>query len=82
MSESLFLKKPLFAIPLKGQFEQALNALFLKKAGLGDFSEKPSHQQIQKFIENLSKYRKALNDYKIDSNQTIKVLDKIINNLK
>lgn len=82
MSESLFLKKPLFAIPLKGQFEQTLNALFLKKASLGYFSEYPSLQEIQEFIKNLSKYQKTLNSYKINPNEAIKVLDKILNKLQ
>ena len=78
MSESLYLKKPLFAIPLQGQFEQMLNALFLKQSGLGDFSENPSLSDIKRFLSNIKKYQKALNNYKIDSNEAVEVLDGIL----
>ena len=82
MSESLFLKKPLFAIPLKGQFEQVLNALFLKNSKLGDYSVKPSFLRIQGTIVNISKYQKVLNKYKMNSNETYEILDKVIEKIR
>ena len=35
ISEALYLKKPIFSIPIKNQFEQALNAKFVEKLGAG-----------------------------------------------
>lgn len=78
MSEALFLKKPLFVIPLKGQFEQTLNALFLKQSGMGDFSENPTLKDIEAFLSNIERYRMALRNYKMNPRQTISVLDKIL----
>ncbi|MBI2632586.1 hypothetical protein HYW75_06275 [Candidatus Pacearchaeota archaeon] len=78
MSEALFLKKPLFVIPLRGQFEQTLNALFLKQSGMGNFSENPNLKDIKTFLSDIEKYRRALKSYKMKSRQTIDVLDKIL----
>ncbi|MDO8508975.1 MAG: glycosyltransferase family protein [Nanoarchaeota archaeon] len=80
ISEAIYLKKPYFALPLKGQFEQTFNALYLKKSGLGDYSENPSKIQIQNFLNNLSKYEKALNKNKFNPEEPLKVLDRIIKN--
>ncbi|MGA0714638.1 MAG: glycosyltransferase family protein, partial [Gemmobacter sp.] len=35
MSECLYLEKPLLALPMTGQFEQQVNALFLERSGCG-----------------------------------------------
>lgn len=82
MSEALYLKKPYFAIPQKGQFEQTLNSLFLKGAGLGDFSEDPTREQIVQFLNNLAKYEKKLKTHKMNPSEAITVLDKLLEKIK
>ena len=81
ISEALYLKKPYFAIPLKGQFEQTLNALFIKKAKLGDYSENPSKKQIQNFLKNLKKYEKNLMNYNLNPKEATNALDNILKNI-
>lgn len=81
MSEALYLKKPYFAIPLKGQFEQVLNSLFLHNARLGEFSEEPAKKDIEHFIKNIHVYRENLKKYKVNSKEIFKVLDKILKKL-
>ena len=78
MSEAIYLKKPYFAIPLKGQFEQTLNSLFLQKSGLGTFSVNPREIEIRGFISNLNKYKQKLNANKTNPTQAIKVLDNLL----
>jgi len=78
MSEALYLKKPYFAIPLKGQFEQTLNALFLKKAGFGDYSEEPSEKEINLFLNSLERYEMKLAKHKTKPNEVLKVLGKVL----
>ena len=78
ISEAIFLKKPYLALPLKGQFEQTLNALFLKKAGFGDYTENLTEKEIVYFLHKLNFYRKRLQNYKVDYNKLYKVLDKIL----
>lgn len=81
ISEAIYLKKPYFAIPLKGQFEQALNALFLKQAGLGDFSEKPTLNKVKMFFHKLNFYEKNLEKRKVNPNEALEVLDKVLANI-
>ena len=35
ISEALYLKKPIFSLPIKNQFEQILNGKFIQKLGVG-----------------------------------------------
>lgn len=81
ISESLFLKKPYLALPLKGQFEQVLNAIFLKKSGLGDYTEEITKKKVQKFISKFPVYNNNLKKYEIDSENLYRTLDKILNEL-
>ncbi len=78
ISEALYLKKPYFAIPLKVQFEQTLNALFLKKEKLGNYSENPKEKDIKNFIKNLRQYKKNIKKLKSNPNESLNVLDKIL----
>lgn len=76
ISEALSLKKPYLAIPLKGQFEQVLNALAIKKAGFGDYSESLTKEQVTEFLSNLKKYKNKLANYNPDYDALFKVLDR------
>jgi len=78
MGEAIYLKKPYLALPLRGQFEQVLNALFLKKVGFGDYSESLTEKEVLDFLSSLGKYRKKLKGYNPDYNRLFKVLDKTI----
>lgn len=78
ISEAIFLKKPYFAVPMKGQFEQTLNALFLRESELGEFSEYPRKKKIIDFINKLNFYEDNLKHQKIEPEEALRVLDKII----
>jgi len=82
ISEAIYLKKPYFAIPLKGQFEQTLNAISLKKSSLGTYSENPTKNQILDFLKNIQNYEKKLKHYSLNPNEALNVLDKILKNCK
>lgn len=76
--ESLYLKKPFFAIPLKGQFEQAFNSLLLKQEGFGDYSEKLEKKDVARFLRNLKRYEKKLGKKEIESDEALEVLDRLV----
>ncbi len=78
ISEALYLKKPYFAIPLKGQFEQTLNALFLKNSRLGTFSENPTQKEIKEFLDNIESYRSKLKKHKMNPDEIFTVLDRVL----
>jgi len=68
ISEALYLKKPVLSIPVKRQFEQILNALYLEKLGFGMRAEETSKEMIEKFIKKIPDYKKKLKKYKKYSN--------------
>ena len=62
MTESLFLKKPMLALPMKGQFEQELNALLLQDLGCGKNGRKATIETVEAFLYRLPEYRERLEE--------------------
>ncbi len=81
MSEALYLRKPLLAIPLEGQFEQMFNALYLKKSGMGDYCEQVSEEKVNEFLANLKNYENKLKKYKPKFGDLYKTLERILNEI-
>ncbi len=75
ISEALSLRKPIMSIPIKGQFEQILNALFIKRLGYGEMHDSVNVTKIRSFIKNLKKYESNLKGFKREDNS--KILKKI-----
>jgi uncharacterized protein (TIGR00661 family) len=71
LSESIYLKKPVLSVPVKGQFEQILNAIYLERLGYGEFHEKLNVEVVENFLKNLTKYDEALKTYTQDGNKSI-----------
>lgn len=71
LSEAIYLKKPVLSVPVKGQFEQILNALYLEKLGYGEFHEQLSVEVLENFLKNLEKYDEALKTYTQNGNKSI-----------
>ena len=83
ISEALYLRKPYLAIPIKGQFEQALNAYNLEKQGYGRYYEALDREKTESFLYNLSLYKKKLKEYKREGNLKIfKKVDSILARIK
>lgn len=80
MSEALYLQKPYFALPLQGQFEQVLNALFLKQSGYGDYADTflGLERKLQRFFSGIPIYRKKLKRYHPDNTKIFKALDYVL----
>lgn len=79
ITEALYLRKPYLALPLKGQFEQILNAYHLEKLGYGKYWDDLNKEKIEDFLANLSVYRKNLKKYKREDNSRIfKKIDELI----
>jgi uncharacterized protein (TIGR00661 family) len=82
LSEAVYLKKPFFATPQQGQFEQEFNASLIRKLGIGDYSDKPTKEQIERFIGNLSKYENNLRKQKLNPKEALFALEKILKSLR
>lgn len=62
MSESLFLNKPVFSVPVQGQFEQWINGYYLEKLGYGMMCTNPQEipARLTSFVQQLDTYRSNL----------------------
>lgn len=70
MGECVFLKKPLAAIPLEGQFEQTLNARYLQYLGYGACIEgELTRDGLARFFDSIPAYRAALANVTHDGNK-------------
>jgi len=72
ISESLYFAKPYLALPMKGQFEQHLNAHMLNTQGFGEECLVPSENSIAAFLYRIPDYKKTLQDFPRTGNRAIK----------
>lgn len=80
ISEALYLGKPVLSVPVKKQFEQILNAIYMDRLGYGEFHEEVGMEDIERFLSRSDEYRKNIENYFVhDQNQAIlEELDRII----
>ncbi|MDR0911148.1 MAG: glycosyltransferase [Methanobrevibacter sp.] len=71
ITEAIYLKKPIYSIPAKGNFEQLLNGLYVEKLNYGVMREDFNLNDFKKFLKNLDKYKKYLNNTKNHDNKAI-----------
>jgi uncharacterized protein (TIGR00661 family) len=73
MGEAVQLGKPLLAVPLEGQFEQTLNALYLQQLGYGEYHRQLSEDGIASFLYKAPAYAENLKSYphRDDRNRSI-----------
>jgi uncharacterized protein (TIGR00661 family) len=69
MSEAVYLHKPLLSLPVQGQFEQTLNALYLEKLGYGRHAPVLDSRTVQSFLADVPRCAKALRGYTQDGNR-------------
>lgn len=82
ISEALYLKKPILSIPLRKQFEQTLNAIYLERLGYGIFTEETKKEIIERFIWDIPKLKNKLKGYKqYNNNDSIKKINDAIDSL-
>jgi len=77
LSEALYLKKPIFSLPIKNQFEQVFNAKIIQKIGVGVHRNELTEDNLKDFIKNLNLYKENLKSYNPGDQK--KILQKIEN---
>jgi uncharacterized protein (TIGR00661 family) len=75
IGEAVFLKKPFLALPIKKQFEQIMNGIYLQKLGYGEYQMEITKEKVDRFINNLEKYNENLESYSQDGNR--KIMEKL-----
>ena len=85
ISESLFLRKPVLAIPQTGQFEQRLNARMLKLSGQGDSGRfRTLEKDLNRFLNEIQDYPHAARGlekfrYDDDTERTADLIEAFVN---
>jgi UDP:flavonoid glycosyltransferase YjiC (YdhE family) len=57
------LEKPFLALPMTGQFEQQVNALFLERSGCGLNARRANVDILQTFFSRHAEFKRALQEY-------------------
>ncbi len=79
LSEALYFKKPIFAIPIKRQYEQILNAYYLQKLNYGVAVKNITLSAFTDFIKNKKVYETNIKKIKWDNNKRLfEVLGKLL----
>jgi uncharacterized protein (TIGR00661 family) len=82
ISEAVSLHKPVLSIPIKGTFEQSLNALEIKRLGYGDMCDMLTKKKLADFIKNNDRYYDNLKRYRREDNsRIIKKIENLVREL-
>ena len=82
LSEALYLKKPIFSLPIRHQFEQVVNGQFVESLGAGMYHMSLNEENLKDFLDNLDTYKENLKSYDPgNQKQTLKRIDKEIQKL-
>ncbi|UCD14484.1 MAG: hypothetical protein JSW60_03445 [Thermoplasmatales archaeon] len=63
IGEALYLKKPIFSIPIKYQFEQHVNGQFVEKLGAGVCHMELNEEDLRNFLNNIRVYKENSKNY-------------------
>jgi uncharacterized protein (TIGR00661 family) len=78
LSEAVYLGKPMLAIPLRGQFEQLMNARYLEREGYGVCAEEADADAVAGFLDGLEGFESALAGYHQDGNRvTLRTIEEL-----
>jgi uncharacterized protein (TIGR00661 family) len=76
ITEALYLKKPVFSVPVRKQYEQAVNAFYIEKLGYGMWRNQPKAEDVKEFLKKLPEYRKNLEKYSFKPDEFSKAVEK------
>ncbi len=63
LTEAIYLGKPVLSIPLRGQFEQLMNARYLERLGYGLCAATASAERVGSFVSRIGEFEDALAGY-------------------
>jgi UDP:flavonoid glycosyltransferase YjiC (YdhE family) len=79
MGEAVYLRRPMLAIPIGGQFEQVLNARYLEAEGYGLGADALTAERLSEFLERLPDFERRLAGYHQQGNvELLAKLDDIL----
>jgi uncharacterized protein (TIGR00661 family) len=70
MSEAVHLRVPMLSVPFRGQFEQVMNARWLRRLGYGGCAGEFTEDAVADFLGSLGEHERALAGYAPRDNST------------
>jgi uncharacterized protein (TIGR00661 family) len=71
MGEAVYLHRPMLSVPLGRQFEQVLNARYLRHLGFGDMAEVIDRDTVLRFLERTTEFVDRLAAYSQEGNERL-----------
>jgi uncharacterized protein (TIGR00661 family) len=71
LNESVSLHKPVFSVPVGNQYEQLLNAYYIKHLGYGDYADAMKREAIASFVARIASFADRVATFRHDSNQKL-----------
>ncbi|SHL68892.1 MJ1255/VC2487 family glycosyltransferase [Hymenobacter psychrotolerans] len=82
ISEAVYLRKPICAVPIPAQFEQFLNAAEVEKLGYGRHFDTLTADHLKAFLYDIASFAQALSQYQQTGNtELFRQLDKALKEL-
>jgi uncharacterized protein (TIGR00661 family) len=79
MGEAVYLGRPMLAVPVRKQFEQLLNALYVRKLDYGEYVEHLTTPAIGAFLERSDAYAASVATHTQDGNTKLtEALDRLL----
>jgi uncharacterized protein (TIGR00661 family) len=79
MSEAVYLRRPMLALPLAGQFEQQMNARYLERMTFGTAADSLDEAALDAFLEREPLHEEALAGYAQDGNREVfEAVDRVV----
>ncbi len=69
LGEAVYLHRPVFSVPVGGQFEQVVNAGYVRREGYGMAAEAVTPEVLGEFLERGAEFRTNLAAYRQDGNR-------------
>jgi uncharacterized protein (TIGR00661 family) len=71
IAEAIYLGKPILSVPIKKQFEQVLNGLYVERLGYGASRENIDRETVREFLSHLESFEQSLATYRQDGNRLL-----------
>jgi uncharacterized protein (TIGR00661 family) len=68
LSEAVYLGKPILSVPLRGQFEQTMNARYTERLGYGVCAPTPTPEIVRDFVRRIPEFERTLAGYQQSGN--------------
>lgn len=71
LGEAVSLHRPVFSVPVRNQYEQLLNAFYVRELGYGMFEERIAEEPLRAFVAQTPEFAKKVSAFEHDSNQKL-----------